>query len=70
MARLSKTKWLGARVDPELSKAVEEHIEARGMTMGELIRAAVKEYLWAHPPNSKAATQLPAGSTVGGKETA
>ena len=49
MARQVKDKWLAARADDELFTEVGEYIEAANTTMGELIRKAVKEYLWAHP---------------------
>lgn len=49
MARPIKDKWLGARVEASLAQEVVEYIGNADMTMGQLLRAAVKEYMWSHP---------------------
>ena len=53
MAKRVKNKWLGARADDPLFEEVSAYIDAADMTMGQLVRTAVKEYMWAHPRNSK-----------------
>lgn len=49
MAKKIKNDWLGGRVDDELKERVAEYIEAADMTMGQLIRKAVEEYMRNHP---------------------
>jgi hypothetical protein len=53
MAKPTKDKWLGARVEESLFKEVSEYIDAADMNMGELVRNAVKEYMWSHPKNPR-----------------
>lgn len=47
-----KDKWVGARVDTALYDEVDKYIDAADMNMGDLVRKAVKEYMWAHPKNA------------------
>lgn len=54
MARRTKDSWLGARVEQELTEQVEAYIDATGMTKGDFVRLASKEYLWAHPVRNSA----------------
>lgn len=49
MAKEVKTKWFGVRADPEMLKELAEYADAADMTMSQVIRAAIKEYIWAHP---------------------
>lgn len=49
MARKVKNDWLGGRVDEDLKEEVQEYIDDAGLTEGELIRVAVKEYMLNHP---------------------
>lgn len=49
MARKVKDKWLGARVDGDLDQRVTEYIDVAELTMGELVRASVEEYMVNHP---------------------
>ncbi len=50
MPKIAKTKWLGARVDEDMSTKVSSYIEVTpGMDMAELIRRAVEEYITNHP---------------------
>lgn len=44
-----KTKSISIRVDDDLSDMIERFSEKTGMTIGEMARRAIKEYLWAHP---------------------
>lgn len=57
-----KDKWLGARVDEDLSSAVEVYIDAADITMGDLVRKAVKEYMIVHPTEP---SQLTKATTIG-----
>lgn len=54
MARKAKTHYLGGRVDDDFRETVLEYTDAANMTMGELIRAALKEYIFAHPVRNSA----------------
>lgn len=54
MARKAKTHYLGGRVDDDFRDTVLEYIDAADMTMGELIRAALKEFIYAHPVRNSA----------------
>lgn len=49
MAKKVKDKWLGARVDANLDSLVDVYIEATEITMGDLVRVAVVEYMENHP---------------------
>ena len=49
MAKKVKDKWLGARVDENLDGLVDTYIDAAELTMGELVRLAVVEYMNNHP---------------------
>lgn len=55
-----KNKWLGARADEALNAEVTAYLEASDdLTMGALVRKAVKEYMLNHPhkePQPTAAT--------------
>jgi hypothetical protein len=57
-----KDKWLGARVDEDLSSLVEVYIDAADMTMGDLVRKAVKEYMNSHPTEPSQLTKV---TTIG-----
>lgn len=48
MPRKVKSNYLGGRVDDDLKEEVQEYIDNAGITEGELIRAAVKEYMDKH----------------------
>jgi hypothetical protein len=54
MARKAKTHYLGGRVDDDFREQVLEYIEVAEMTMGELIRASLKEFMFAHPVRNSA----------------
>jgi hypothetical protein len=54
MARKAKTHYIGGRVDDDDREQILEYIEAAEMTMGELIRAATKEFMFAHPVRNSA----------------
>lgn len=47
--KVVKTKWFGVRADEDLLKELAEYADAADMTMSQVIRAAIKEYIWAHP---------------------
>lgn len=44
-----KSDWIGARADEDLKQLVEAYIDEADMTMGQLIRRAVDEYINKHP---------------------
>jgi len=44
-----KNMWLGARIDEDLNSLVSVYIDAADMTMGDLVRKSVKEYMATHP---------------------
>lgn len=54
MARKAKTHYLGGRVDDDFLETVIEYTDAADMTPSELIRAALKEYIFAHPVRNSA----------------
>lgn len=49
MARKVKSNYIGGRVDDDTKEEIQEYIDAAGLTEGELIRAAVEEYMQKHP---------------------
>lgn len=49
MARKIKDKWIGARADEDLEALVDRYTEAADISMGDLVRKAVKEYMLNHP---------------------
>lgn len=49
MAKITKDKWLGARIDANMDERVKSYTEATHMDMGELVRHAVDEYMLNHP---------------------
>jgi hypothetical protein len=55
MANKVKSEWLGGRVDEELKELVEEYIDnsAEIETVGQLMRAALREYMRLHPIEEK-----------------
>ena len=44
-----KTEYLGGRVDIDLKEQVEEYIENADLSIGDLIRRAVIEYMKKYP---------------------
>ena len=48
-----KTDWIGGRVDEDFKENVEAYIDNAEMTMGQLIRKAVDEYIKNHPVEDK-----------------
>lgn len=46
-----KDDWIGGRVDEDFKENVEAYIDETDMTMGQLIRKAVEEYIKNHPIN-------------------
>lgn len=44
-----KNDWIGARADEDFKEEVEAYIDEADMTVGQLIRNAVKEYIKNHP---------------------
>lgn len=57
MAKEVKDKYLGARVTGTKYAAIETYTDAAEINMGDLLRAAVDEYMVNHPvkvPRSKA----------------
>ena len=49
-----KDKWLGARVDAPTEAEVNAYLEAHDdLTMGAMVRKAVKEYMLNHPLKEK-----------------
>lgn len=63
MARKVKNKLLAARADGVLIEQVNQYIAAAELTMGELVRTSVVEYMKNHPvspvPLTKTTTQEP-----------
>ena len=53
MARPIKDKWLGARVDEALYVSVDSYVKTVEISMGDLLRLAVEEYLNNHPVKIK-----------------
>lgn len=49
MAKKVKNTLLGARIDDDYAMEVETYIDGSHISMSDLVRAAVKEYMWAHP---------------------
>lgn len=49
MAKKTKDKWLGARVDEDMDNRVKAYTHSAEMDMGELVRHAVDEYMLSHP---------------------
>jgi antitoxin component of RelBE/YafQ-DinJ toxin-antitoxin module len=45
----TKVDWIGARTDEDFKELVEAYIDEADMTMGQLIRKAVEEYIKLHP---------------------
>lgn len=46
---MAKTDWIGGRVDPELKEEVEAYVGDSDLSIGQLLRRALKEYMKAHP---------------------
>jgi len=49
VARTIKSRTLAARADKQLFDEVTTYTEEADVSMGELIRKALREYMWAHP---------------------
>lgn len=49
MAKRIKDRWLGARIDAVIDTKITEYLKATEMSMGDLIRGAVEEYMRNHP---------------------
>lgn len=45
----AKDKLIAARVDEDLLKQVNEYIESMWLSLGDLIRMALEEYIKNHP---------------------
>jgi hypothetical protein len=54
MAKRVKDKWLGARVDNDMSQRVVDYTERSEMDMADLVRDAVEEYMINHPAPERA----------------
>lgn len=48
MPRKVKTNYIGGRVDDDVKEEIQEYIDDAGITEGELIRLAVREYMDKH----------------------
>lgn len=48
--RKIKDRWIGTRVDEDYYAEVENYTDATGLNNGELLRAAITEYINNHPP--------------------
>lgn len=71
MARKVKDKWLGARVDEDLSVTVSNYLQASDLNLGDLVREGVKEYMLNHPvkpPQVKEGTLYPELKKLQGKD--
>lgn len=53
-----KDRWLGARADAPLADEVDAYIEAADMSMGDLLRKSVKEYMLNHPIKQEQPDQM------------
>lgn len=49
MAKKVKNTWLGARADEDLETKVTAYIEKADMSMADLVRQGVIEYMHNHP---------------------
>lgn len=47
--RKVKTTYLSGRADSDLKDQVDEYVEAADISMGQLVRKAVIEYMENHP---------------------
>lgn len=47
-----KDKWLGARIDATFEDQIIDFLNAKEMTMGDLVRRSVQEFMWSHPKDS------------------
>lgn len=48
-----KNDWIGARVDDDLKELAEAYIGEAELTMGQLVRRAIEEYIKRHPVESE-----------------
>lgn len=55
MAKPVKDKYIAAKVDGDLRAKVDAYIETAKITMGDLVRVAVAEYIKNHPAEKEAA---------------
>lgn len=71
MGKKIKEKYTGARVDDAYFATVLAYIEAAEMTQGDLVRAALDEYMQNHPikdlPNASPATEVVNNELKGAK---
>lgn len=52
--RTIKSKWVGARVDDIFSTDVKDYLDAAdNLTMGDLVRLGVKEFMSNHPVRAR-----------------
>lgn len=49
MSRKIKDQPIGARISSEMREEIDIYLEAADISMGELVRKSLREYLWAHP---------------------
>lgn len=47
--RKIKDKWIGARADEDLEALVDTYADAADISMGDLVRKSVREYMLTHP---------------------
>lgn len=52
-----KEKAVGARISIELFEETNIYLSNLDISMGQLIRKALQEYMWAHPIESKEVTK-------------
>lgn len=63
MARRVKSKYIGARADDDMVANIDAYIAAAKITMGDLIRSAVAEFMINHPAKT---TVKPLEALTGG----
>jgi hypothetical protein len=51
MAKQLKDQPVGARMTADMKDEVDTYLALSDMSMGELIRKSVREYIWGHPIN-------------------
>lgn len=47
--RENKDRAIGARIEASLEEDMIKHLNRTGLSIGELVRRAIQEYLWSHP---------------------
>lgn len=53
MAKKLKDKPIAVRLTSEMADELKDYLDQKGITMGEMVRRSIQEYMWRDPIKNK-----------------